>query len=203
MVLMTGSSSGRAEECVGKLKVQHGAIGDIIECLKKMDAENATLKQELLAAKLPSSAIVAFDSTDLDEDHCPSGWTPFLLARARVLVGGGDPSKSPEKMAYDEQGRKLQGYVLRQHGGEQIHKLTADELPVYSPVIIKENGTVFNTHESSAVPCLDSGCNNLGVLSEPRPGQASVALHFNGFGKEDKHHNIMPPFLSVYYCKKN
>jgi hypothetical protein len=30
---------------------------------------------------VPPGAVMAFDRSDLDEDHCPSGWTPFLEAR--------------------------------------------------------------------------------------------------------------------------
>src|ERR1700730_14874455 len=61
---------------------------------------------------VPRGAVMAFDRDDLTEDHCPVGWVPFLEARAHVIVGAGDPAKSPGKMAYDERGNKLQGYVL-------------------------------------------------------------------------------------------
>lgn len=68
---------------------------------------------------VPRGAVMAFDRDDLGRDRCPSGWAPFLEARARVIVGAGDPSEAPGKMAFDERGRRLEGYVLRQHGGQQ------------------------------------------------------------------------------------
>jgi hypothetical protein len=68
---------------------------------------------------VPRGAVMAFDRDDLGVDACPPGWSPFLEARARVIVGAGDPSKAPGKMAFDERGERLQDYVLRQHGGQQ------------------------------------------------------------------------------------
>jgi hypothetical protein len=70
---------------------------------------------------VPRGAVMAFDRDDLTEDTCPIGWVPFLEARAHVIVGAGDPAKSPGKMRYDERQKLLQGYVLRQHGGEQTY----------------------------------------------------------------------------------
>ncbi|WP_338695242.1 hypothetical protein V5279_03845 [Bradyrhizobium sp. 26S5] len=153
---------------------------------------------------VPSSAIVAFDSTDLDENTCPPGWSPFLLGRGRTLVGAGDPSKAPEKMAADENGRPLKGYVLRQHGGEQAHQLTPDELPAYKPEIIKENRTPFDFRETDVVPCLDNGCNQMGAVTDGHRGgqHTDVKLNISGIGK-DKPHNTMPPFVAIYYCKKD
>jgi hypothetical protein len=69
---------------------------------------------------VPRGAVVAFDRDDLGNDRCPRGWTSFLEARGRTIVGAGNPETAPGKMAYDETGRQLRGYVLRQHGGEQL-----------------------------------------------------------------------------------
>jgi hypothetical protein len=154
---------------------------------------------------MPPSAIVAFDSSDLDEDHCPPGWSPFLLARAHVLVGAGDPRKAPEKMAFDEKGRPLEGYVLRQHGGEQAHQLTPGELPSYRPEIQKIPAqTRFELKETDVVPCDGSGCNQLGAITDrSRAGQHGIVnLAISSIG-EDKPHNNMPPYVGVYYCRKD
>jgi hypothetical protein len=153
---------------------------------------------------VPSGAVLAFDLTDLDEDHCPEGWSPFLYARGRTLVGAGDPQKAPEKMALDERSRKLEGYVLRQHGGEQVHHLDLDELPLYTPSIAKQNGYAFVAREGTAVPCLDGdqGCSHLNVITEGRPGLSTTPLAIVGFGKADSTFNLRPPFVAVYYCRK-
>ncbi|UCI19915.1 hypothetical protein FJ970_02785 [Mesorhizobium sp. B2-1-8] len=157
------------------------------------------------AGAIPTGAVVAFDRTDLDEDNCPEGWKPFLYARGRTLVGAGDPQKAPEEMAFDERGRKLEGYILRRHGGEQIHQLTLDELPIYSPVVVRQNGVSFGFKAGTAVPCLDGdkGCNHMSVVTEDRPSLTTTPLSIVGFGKADNHNNAMPPFVAVYYCRKN
>jgi hypothetical protein len=179
---------------------------DIQACL----AEIRALRLEVDGLKvtsggMPPGAVIAFDRSDLDEDHCPKGWAPFLEARARVLVGAGDPKKAPEKMAFDEAARPLQGYVLRQHGGEQVHQLTAHEIPEFAPRILKAQGNPVDLKETDVVPCLDAGCNQMGALTDGfRPGQhTNMPLHLEGFGKTPPDPaNNMPPFLGIYYCKK-
>lgn len=73
-----------------------------------------------LVGGVPRGAVLAFDRDDLSENKCPPTWTPFLEARGRTIVGAGNPENGPGKMAYDETGRMLKGFVLRQHGGEQV-----------------------------------------------------------------------------------
>jgi hypothetical protein len=175
---------------------------ELRECISGFQTAIKQLSEKI---NVPSGAVVGFDRSDLDEDHCPDGWTPFLYARARTLVGAGDPQKAPEKMALDERGRPLDGYTLRQHGGEQIHQLTLDELPQYSPLLIKQGGVPFSLKEGAAVPCLDgdAGCNHLGVITEGRAGLSTTQLTLSGFGKAENSNNSTSPFIAVYYCKKN
>lgn len=131
----------------------------------------------------PRGAVVAFDRDDLDENHCPDGWSPFLYARARTIVGAGDPSHTPEKMPFSENGVPLSGYVLRQHGGEQKHLLTIDEMPRHD-----HGGGAVGTRDHAG---LDNSAH--GVANDIKP------LESQGGGQP---HNIMPPFIALYYCKK-
>jgi hypothetical protein len=195
--------SALAEDCASKL-AGDPPVKDIIDCLKKQEAELSEFRKAREDA-VPEGAVMAFDRSDLDEDHCPPGWAPFLEARARVLVGAGDPKKAPGKMAFDETARPLKGYVLRQHGGEQVHQLTAAEIPEYAPRILNAQGNPVDLRETDVVPCVDNGCNQKGALTEGfRPGQhTNTPLHLESLGKDPPNSgNNMPPFLSIYYCRK-
>jgi hypothetical protein len=72
-----------------------------------------------IAGGVPHGAVMAFDRDDLTDSSCPPGWRPFLEARARTIIGAGDPALAPGDNAVDDSGKKLLGYVLRQHGGYQ------------------------------------------------------------------------------------
>jgi hypothetical protein len=72
-----------------------------------------------VAGGVPRGAVVAFDRDDLGEDKCPSGWAPFLEARARTIVGAGNPQHT-SGMGIDDHQRPLQSHFLRERGGEQV-----------------------------------------------------------------------------------
>jgi hypothetical protein len=121
-ILITSSGLAMASDCASRIDPRSQTfVLDLLACLKSLENEANELRNRPVSELVPRGAVVAFDRDDLTEDICPTGWVPFLEARAHVIVGAGDPSKSPGKMAYDERRKPLQGYVLRQHGGEQTY----------------------------------------------------------------------------------
>jgi hypothetical protein len=71
------------------------------------------------AARLPWGAVVAFDRSDLDDDRCLPGWSPYREARARTIVGAGDPNKA-RGQGIDELGHRMRSYSLLEKGGVQV-----------------------------------------------------------------------------------
>jgi len=137
---------------------------------------------------VPSTAIVAFDNTSLTQDKCPAGWSRFLEARGRVIVGAGDPSKAPGKMPFDERGpeggKPLVGYVLRQHGGMPITQLTITELPPHS-------------HEYESEVGVDG---NRSGRQDATFQRANKQTSIVGGGQPFTN---MPPYVALFYCKKD
>lgn len=73
-------------------------------------------------ASLFSNAVVAFDNSQ----GCPEGWTAFLPATSRVIIGTGtqdDLKKVPSEFSSD-----LTARPFRQPGGEEKHVLLPDEM---------------------------------------------------------------------------
>jgi hypothetical protein len=142
MILMIGvliSGSQAMADCPTPFP-ENPTPQDIRLCLAEVGQlrkELSDLRSSGLAA-IPSGAVLAFDAPNLNQDRCPLGWTPFLEARGRTIVGAGDPSRAPGKMAADENGRMLKGYVLRQHGGEQM-LARLEEDPVVRGVVPHSN----------------------------------------------------------------
>jgi len=147
---------------------------------------------------VPEGAVVAFDRADLTQDDCPDGWRPYKLARARTIVGAGALTPDLLKMATDEHGRPLVGYVLRQHGGEQVHELRLEEIPSHVHTFVDHQFVVTTPAPRDS----------FGGLREPAGGGAGQAQNTtNPVGGNDRRetvpHNTMPPFIALYYCKKD
>jgi len=130
---------------------------------------------------VPRGAVVAFDRDDFTVAKCEEGWTPFEPTRARVIVGVGKPAESYAKSENDD---VLKSYNFGQTGGEQTHKLTIGEMPKHS------HGGAFGNGDGGVA--LNSDHNVL------KPGGHSTT-EVGG----DQPHNIMPPFIALYFCKKD
>lgn len=147
----------------------------------------------LVAPTVPSGAVIAFDRTDLDQDTCPVGWEPFTESRGRFIVGAGDPSMTPGAFGLDENGTPLTNRAFRQHGGAELHKLSVDELARHNhPVTTFEWGHTINGNDDRPRIDVDDGHpwnNTTGRLATADVG-------------EGKPHNNMPPYISLYLCKK-
>lgn len=140
------------------------------------------------ALEFPSGAVVAFDRTE----GCPSkdeGWEPFEPAISRVILGAVGPSRSAEVPVgvTDENGNRLTAHQFRRDGGEEAHVLTIPEIPEHTHGgVFQSSGFSFEHHQSN----------------DRLPGQQW------DWGRETKSagggapHNNLPPYIALYYCKK-
>ena len=148
---------------------------------------------ETIAALIPSGAVVAFDRVDIDQDTCPPGWGPFMESRGRVIVGAGDPSKAPGEFGSDESGTPLTNRTLRQRGGAEKHALTVGEMA---------------RHHHSVTP-LGWGHSATGngrplrlIADDGPPWNDNTGALIAGATGGSTPHNNMPPYISLYLCKK-
>ena len=169
---------------------------------EELRARTASPKAEQL---LPRAAVVAFDRDDLEQDRCPAGWRPFKNARARVIVGAGDPGGSPGKLGFDENAQRLTHYVLGQHGGSEVQTLKIGEMPNH----LHMNERRFAFLRASGENVVDLG--SLPVRKVVR-GTAkytdmlqseSAKFYDTKTAGEGNPHNNMPPFIALYFCKKD
>lgn len=180
--------------------------------LSTLKTENAALNKRLNkmpsvpGGQFPKDAVVAFDISD--SSPCPNGWHSFKSARARVIVGAGDPKVAPGERSRDKFGRPLTHYLRGNHGGEEIHALITSEIPLHGHDIgsLKVESSGDFMHKTKDAVTLG------GNTKFPVFG----AVHGNNFGKHfhpltgelrktggNKPHNNMPPYIALYYCKKD
>lgn len=126
------------------------------------------------AGGLPVGAVVAFAL----DDGCPSGWAPYQNALGSTIVGAGQG-----------EGLTKRSYLFQ--GGNEAHALTIDEMPPHS---FKTNGKYANP---SGVDRYNAGGSNYPVITA---GANLIETETLGKGTVFQ---TMPPFVVLYYCKKN
>lgn len=109
-----------------------------------------------------------------NEEECPRGWLPFADVAGRVIVGSG-------------QGADLTNRPFRDRGGAETHTLTVEEMPIHSHPIPQRGGygdngpsTAYSVH-----------------------GKIETRDHSSGNTGRNEPHNNMPPYIALYFCKKN
>jgi hypothetical protein len=158
------------------------------------------------APAIDQGAVVAFDRSDLPAETCPAGWSVFDEGRGRVIVGAGDPKKAPGTWGLDEKDRPLRNLAARDRGGLVSKQLDVKELPsaARSRVHFVKNNGLMDFRLTDVVPCLGSGCNQMGALTNGfRDGQhtnepAEIRLE----GGQGAEFSLMQPFVALILCKK-
>lgn len=150
-------------------------------------------------APVPDGAVVAFDLPD----GCPEGWQYFADGQSRLIIGAVFDSS---QIGNDTEGQQLNEYEFRVIGGKEQHMLRIAEMPGHIHSVtdqghrhrvsggfsardsdnspgggeLTNGGLARGAHYSAMVPS--------GVEIEPEGGNAS--------------HPNMPPYIPLFYCKK-
>jgi hypothetical protein len=135
---------------------------------------------------LPAGAVVAFDLPN----GCPDGWTMFDRAISRVIVGS-VAGRSAGEPIRDRTGKVLTARPYRDEGGEETHSLTVEEMPPHrhqTPLVAAPDQVTFGVGTSArGIGGLNIQVNTGALTSDAGGG---------------KSHNIMPPFVALFYCRK-
>ena len=164
-----------SETCPNPLPNQP-SLPEIIACLQKLQRTT-----------VPSGAVVAFDLPN----GCPEGWSAYPEAWARFIVGAvseDDLGKIPGDFREDARGEDLSSRLFGKPGGEEQHKLTKPEMPKHS----------HSLYESKREQRQDEGG---GVFA--LAGQGNVPPYETTAQGGSEPHNNMPPYVALYYCKKD
>lgn len=174
---------------------RNSAIKDVLNCLMaKIDG----LEKEVRPFKQASGAVVAFDRSEKTAS-CPRGWSLFDPAGGRVIVGAGEHSNQglSNYPAYADNPNTA-------IGGQETVALTKDQMPSHRHTITSSPPSK-NIHDG-----FGGSAENYGLHPTYDPSIAggsgwSVTQHENFMSPEGKGqpHSNMPPYISLYYCKKD
>ena len=142
----------------------------------------------LKAGGIPASAIVAFDRPA----NCPKGWSIFEPTISRVILGASADGKSPNR---DQNGLELTARQYRMAAGEERHTLSISEMPAHDHGIeIVQHGEYLR--ENKGYLGTESVGRDVG-RADPR-----WALRYTEKEGGGMAHNVMPPFVALFYCEK-
>lgn len=179
---------------------------DLIAALRQQIADariaQSNLEAEFKPFREAIGAVVAFDRSDAAAGGaCPEGWSYFEPAGGRMIVGAGrehenrDVAGNPlaKYAAFSDDMTQSKANAV---GGEERHLLTEAEMPSHSHA--------FSGHpvtKGNAVP----------DLASPRPLSTGGAVDRGSYAPAgdisaaggNQPHNNMPPYVALYYCKRD
>lgn len=136
----------------------------------------ASLKQEIEILKREAGTVPRGGVMAFSRsDGCPSGWSEFEESQGRFIIG---VDRSKFRLPFEG------GKPVYQTGGSPTHTLTEDEMPRHR-------------HPVRYGPGAELGQGPILYLLA-KGGLESATAYVGGASP----HNNMPPFIALYYCKK-
>ncbi|MEM7768860.1 MAG: hypothetical protein AAF253_15540 [Pseudomonadota bacterium] len=168
-------------ENAAKVRAGQVAAGDVATRLLTGDALIKRLSEATTV--IPEGTVIAFDSAA----GCPMGWIDFASGRGRAIVGATPPGGESGGLTRRE---------FQEQGGAETHTLTVDEIPYH------EHGV--GVYAGGAVdPRLGQGPYTYVLPSDTSSPEIEGSYYTT---KKDelagKSHNNMPPYIALYFCKK-
>lgn len=153
-----------------------------------------TAMKTWIVVDFPPGLIIA--STIECRDIRGGGWSNFDAAGGRFIIGAGphpgNPGVTKSYTAFTTEGALPSTGYEKSTGGEEKHILTIPEMPVHDHA------------NSPHVFLLQSDSNDtIGSVRDQTTGEPN--LHTTGRIKPEggnQPHNIIPPYVALYYCKR-
>ncbi len=158
------------------------------------EAQAAELRAALELAQEaapPAGSILLVD----DGRGCPAGWTDVALAEPEVFAG-----RTPLAVGFAEE-RVFRGY--RQVGGSEAVALTEGELPAHAhalPLGFEARRDGSGTRSGSS---LGSGFASGSSLGDQVAVRTLAGREQTGRAGAGAPHDNMPPFVALFWCRKD
>lgn len=191
----TNTADQAARAVASKVSVEHAAAHLV---------SSADLRAKIAAelSPLPSGAVVSFANAASPErpSGCPAGWRTYANAAGRVIIGVG-------------QGANLALRKFEDVGGEEEHTLTVEEMPTHRHWrFFDAEGRIVEPPPANPQLFLTDpkgqGWNKgrFRVVTKDEPGVPEGHLYDGARETErggGQPHNNMPPYIVLYFCKKD
>jgi len=168
-----------AAPCADDLTPKSG-IRAVLDCIKDMNREIEALKaQSRRMVSVPPDAVIAVAFPK----GCPAGWRQFEEANGRFIVGAGAPPVTRELRPPSER-------FFGEKGGEETVTLSVQQMPSHT----------HSLRRTDQAPKGDGNFVDWRSMGSPNNKSTGDAITATGGGQA---HNNMPPFIALYFCKKD
>lgn len=152
-------------------------------------AKSTDWLDDALKPAVPPGAVMAFDLPD----GCPTGWSYFKQGVSRVIVGAVETNRS-EVMNLDEKKEALTPRTYQSTAGTEQHTLTPNQMPKHD----------HRGKPGQRFVMIDQNGDPKGDVDTKQGTAGYVDYHdASSFqAGDDKPHNNMPPYIALYFCKK-
>lgn len=187
---------------IDKEKVISGAVGAVVAAVilsvvTTVATKTTGLVENLFEPAIPDGAIVALSSPCNNYD----GWEDYADGAGKFLLGAGTGVLRPQGphaplLPDGTHEINLSTVNAGDQGGEEKHRLLISEMPIHKhQVSTFEWGHTINGNNHPKRIDVDDG--------EPWPPSNGLTgrLETDTRG-ENMPHNNMPPYIAVYFCKK-
>lgn len=175
--------SSRAAECAEKLTPKSD-IGALFTCIREMNTEIEKLAERASnLVSVPKEAILVIDHPK----GCPAGWTSFAPAHGRFIIGAGPPELTRALRALSER-------FYLEKGGEESVALTVEQMPQHNHPLSVESGPTNDFLGGSTA--------DFGIDEEFKRSNRQENDVIGAMGGSQPHNN-MPPYIALYFCKKD
>jgi len=180
--------------CAGELGAKSSAF-DLILCIQNLAlaleaSQSANARLENLFAELqdvPNGAVVAFDRGN----GCPKGWSNYAVGAGRAIVGAGSGN-------FGTNNKALTSRDFGETGGEETVTLTVDEMPRHSHEIGDPDGNPLRYQKYEF-----GGTGGGAQLLHSAGNDIVDDFYYAEESGNSQPHNNMPPFIALYFCKKD
>lgn len=191
-IFATTTQFAMASDCAQKLDPKSATfVTDLLACLKSLESENNDLKNQP-ASGVPQGAVVAFDLPG----GCPHGWSMFERGTSRTIIGATQLSVADVRNL-DINKQRLSAHPYQSDGGEETHTLTVAEIPSHDHGIQIIQHSEYLRENNKGYPGTDTVGRDA-VRNDPK-----WPLRYTEVVGGGQSHNIMPPFIALFYCRKD
>lgn len=154
---------------------------------------------------VPRGAVVAFDL----EAGCPVGWrADFSKGEGKFILGVGSGTlrdQGPHQPNGVPNSIELTAVERDDQGGAETHTLAVEEMPAHDHGEFTGSEKIDTPGEHNWTDALGSSSHfTINGSAAPRLGLDKTLRHVHPIQSqgEGQPHNNMPPFIALYYCKK-
>jgi hypothetical protein len=186
-----------AEKCASNLDTTTIDAPILINCLRELESEINRIRS---GTSIPTGAVIAFwtEPEAGQMKACPVGWSFLRESVGRTVVGAGKTDATWQQ--YIDGSDKPNGTLLpftekkpTEVGGEVFHLLTIHEMPKHSHVYVNSEPGAHINSKGVPHPAFKFG----GDAGLSPHDKATTEIGGNAV------QNNMPPYIALYYCKKD